>query len=246
MNPNSLKALGERLEPGEAERLAAALAMGKPWSEVTKELRGPRRTDVGPLLDEVRNALGTDSSVMAAVLTGMAAAGRRDRERIDLVWSGPTPPGAEGRSTYALAADLIDAADHHVVAATYSVTASSPYVKALKRAVARGVDVTVLVDPEHQDGGVAALVSSVSGARFLRLPPNVPGTWSAMHAKFVVVDDQVAFVTSANFSDAAADRNLELGVVVDHPAVARALTQHVDALLRSSHLLDMTIRGLGP
>jgi phosphatidylserine/phosphatidylglycerophosphate/cardiolipin synthase-like enzyme len=155
------------------------------------------------------------------------------------------PPGAEGRSTYALAADLIDEADRRVVAATYSVSTSSPYVKALKRAVARDVDVTVLVDPEHQEGGVTALISALPGVRFLRMPPNTSGVWAAMHAKFVVVDDQVAFVTSANFSTAAADRNLELGVIVDQPPVARALAKHVEELGAARLLIDVLDSG-GP
>ncbi len=38
-----------------------------------------------------------------------------------------------------------------------------------------------------------------------------------MHAKFVVVDDRVAFISSANFSDAAVDRNLETGVLLVDP-----------------------------
>jgi phosphatidylserine/phosphatidylglycerophosphate/cardiolipin synthase-like enzyme len=190
-------------------------------------------------LDASRDALDGDSYRLAPILRGLSAAGRRDRGKVDLVWSGPTPPGAEGRSTYALAADLIDEADHRVIAATYSVSTSSPYVKALKRAVARDVDVTVLVDPEHQVGGVTALISALPGVRFLRMPTNTKGVWAAMHAKFVVVDDQVAFVTSANFSDAAADRNLELGVIVDQQPVARALTKHVEDLKTARLLVNI-------
>lgn len=240
MTSRPLAALGEQLEPGEADRLAAALAMGRPWPDALKELREERRRLLRPLLEKSLKSLGGAAPLFAAVLSGLAAAGRRDRGQVDLVWSGPSPDNAAGRSTYALAADVIDEADHHVVAATYSVSSSSPYVTALRRATARDVDVTVLVDPEHQDGGVAALMAAVPGGRFLRLPPNAPGQWSAMHAKFVVVDDTVAFVTSANFSDAAADRNLELGVLIEQPAVARSITLHVNSLVQQGMLIEAT------
>jgi phosphatidylserine/phosphatidylglycerophosphate/cardiolipin synthase-like enzyme len=32
-----------------------------------------------------------------------------------------------------------------------------------------------------------------------------------LHAKAVVVDDEAVFITSANFTEAALDRNIELG-----------------------------------
>jgi phosphatidylserine/phosphatidylglycerophosphate/cardiolipin synthase-like enzyme len=46
----------------------------------------------------------------------------------------------------------------------------------------------------------------------------VPGPpYSSLHAKCVVVDGAKAFVTSANFTQRAQERNIEVGVIVDDP-----------------------------
>ncbi len=42
-----------------------------------------------------------------------------------------------------------------------------------------------------------------------------------MHAKCVVVDEKVALITSANFTERAQRDNVELGVLVRDPAFAR-------------------------
>jgi phosphatidylserine/phosphatidylglycerophosphate/cardiolipin synthase-like enzyme len=42
-----------------------------------------------------------------------------------------------------------------------------------------------------------------------------------MHAKCVVVDESIAFVTSANFTTAAQHKNVELGVLVRDAVFAR-------------------------
>jgi phosphatidylserine/phosphatidylglycerophosphate/cardiolipin synthase-like enzyme len=52
----------------------------------------------------------------------------------------------------------------------------------------------------------------------------------SLHAKCVVVDDRWAFVTSANFTEAAQERNIETGVVLDHPRIAHALVTRFEAL----------------
>jgi len=47
-----------------------------------------------------------------------------------------------------------------------------------------------------------------------------------LHAKGVVTDDQVVFVTSANLTEAAFDRNFELGLLVRDRALALSVSSH--------------------
>lgn len=60
-----------------------------------------------------------------------------------------------------------------------------------------------------------------------------PRERAILHAKCVVVDDARAFVSSANFTQAGQDRNIEAGVVVDDAGLARQLTAQFDALVHA-------------
>jgi phosphatidylserine/phosphatidylglycerophosphate/cardiolipin synthase-like enzyme len=46
------------------------------------------------------------------------------------------------------------------------------------------------------------------------------GPGGVLHAKAVVADDEAVFVTSANLTEAALDRNIELGVLIRDRAFA--------------------------
>ena len=66
------------------------------------------------------------------------------------------------------------------------------------------------------------------------LDPSGPS--GVLHAKAVVVDDGAVFITSANLTAAALDRNIELGVLIRHPALARSVAGHFQGLI-DGHLL---------
>lgn len=54
---------------------------------------------------------------------------------------------------------------------------------------------------------------------------------ACLHAKCVVVAGQHVYVSSANFTEAAQERNIEVGLLVRSPRLAEQLTTHFDALL---------------
>lgn len=47
-----------------------------------------------------------------------------------------------------------------------------------------------------------------------------------LHAKAIAADDEVVFVTSANLTEAAFDRNIEVGLLVRDRAMAATLSSH--------------------
>ena len=60
-----------------------------------------------------------------------------------------------------------------------------------------------------------------------------------LHAKAVVADDEAVFVTSANFTEAALDRNFELGLLVRDRALAASVVQHFRGLIERGHLMPL-------
>ena len=65
------------------------------------------------------------------------------------------------------------------------------------------------------------------------------GSGGVLHAKAVVADAESVFVTSANLTDAALDRNIELGVLVRDRALAASVTSHFEGLIVAGLLLAL-------
>ncbi len=57
-----------------------------------------------------------------------------------------------------------------------------------------------------------------------------------LHAKAVVVDDEAVFMTSANLTEAALDRNIEIGLLVRDRTLAATMTRHFTTLIERSLL----------
>jgi phosphatidylserine/phosphatidylglycerophosphate/cardiolipin synthase-like enzyme len=53
---------------------------------------------------------------------------------------------------------------------------------------------------------------------------------ASLHAKFIVIDKEQAFVSSANFTEAAQTKNIEVGVLLRSPPFACRLAGHFQAL----------------
>lgn len=69
------------------------------------------------------------------------------------------------------------------------------------------------------------------------------GARASLHAKCVVVDDTRALVTSANFTEAAQERNLEAGTLVHDATFARSLRSQFESLV--THGVLQRVPGLG-
>ena len=57
------------------------------------------------------------------------------------------------------------------------------------------------------------------------------GPSGVLHAKAVVADDELVLVTSANLTEAALDRNIELGLLVRDRALAATVSRHFGVLI---------------
>ncbi|WP_254509744.1 DISARM system phospholipase D-like protein DrmC [Anatilimnocola floriformis] len=64
---------------------------------------------------------------------------------------------------------------------------------------------------------------------------------SSFHAKAVVVDHKQLFVTSANFTEAAQERNIEIGVCLHSSPLAQKLEAFLDGLVASQKLTPLTL-----
>jgi phosphatidylserine/phosphatidylglycerophosphate/cardiolipin synthase-like enzyme len=63
-----------------------------------------------------------------------------------------------------------------------------------------------------------------------------PDKRTALHAKCVVVDGQTVFVSSANFTEAAHERNIEIGILLRSKLLAERIVRYFDVLVSEGFL----------
>lgn len=160
---------------------------------------------------------------------------------IELVWTGPKTGLIPTRRTEQVILEVIDSAKDDVFLVTYVFYKASSIVDALNTAVGRGVGVNVLLESSIEHGGavkgdsVKTLAEAVPGARIYIWNPAAKKSdgdalSASVHAKCAVADMKMAFITSANLTSAALERNMELGILIRGGNVPSRLRAHLEAL----------------
>ena len=60
---------------------------------------------------------------------------------------------------------------------------------------------------------------------------DIGGPGGVLHAKAIVADNEAVFVTSANLTEAALDRNIEVGILFRDRTLALSLSNHFQGLI---------------
>jgi hypothetical protein len=252
-----------RLSETDLRQLSGALRAGRlsvPFSAV-----GLRRYLVAELIDVVvaesqrlhqAGLTGPQLALLLAALADDRAARPPGHDGLDLVTSGPEAPGVAIRDTAVVVRELFSTARRSVLAVGYAVHQGRQVFRALAERMEQrpDLDVRLCLDVQRtwQDVTPTVLLLRRFTERFTtqewpgkRLPAVYYDPRSlafdtakraSLHAKCVVVDRRVAFVSSANFTEAAQARNIEVGLLVRVPAIAEALTRHFEALIEAGVL----------
>ena len=236
------------------ERLAMALESGSlsfPCSVTSlRSVLGIREggEDVVAALLELQR-LGVPKPAIAAWIHSIEAASSRI-PRPDLVWTGPGVPGLHARDTRRVYEELLGSAQHSVWASTYVFFDGPKAFEVLARRMDARPELraTLLLNIQRKKGDTTAAEQLVRkfadqfwktdwpGSARPRiyydpraLEPDGPG--GVLHAKAIVTDDDVVLVTSANLTEAAFDRNIEVGLLVRDRALALSVSSHFRGLI---------------
>lgn len=176
---------------------------------------------------------------------------RSAQAAIDLVASGPEAAGIANRDTAVVVRELFARAERSVLIVGYAVHQGLRVFEALASRMEEKLDLEVemFLDIPRPNGDVspAAVLVSRFAQRFrgsqwpqgYRLPrvyydprsvDSANPIRSSLHAKCIVVDDRQVFVSSANFTEAGQQRNIEVGLIVNSVWLADRLTQHFKRL----------------
>ena len=176
----------------------------------------------------------------------------------DFVWSGPEVPGLHARDTRRVYDEVIGAASRSIWASTYAFFDGERAFRVLAEKMDALPDlyVTLLLNIHRGRGVTTAadhLVRSFADSFWKREWPGAArptvfydprsvepdGPKGVLHAKAVVADEEVVFITSANFTEAALDRNIETGLVSRDRHLALTAVRHFRALIDRKLLLPL-------
>ena len=185
-----------------------------------------------------------------------------DRQRqspgpvLDLVTTGPETTAVCSRDTAVVVRDLFQSATKCVLLAGFAVHQGRSVFQTLAERMNQLPDLRVrfFLDVRREHGDTtpdAVLVSQFAHDFWSRQWPEsarrpdvhyFPAALhlgykrAYLHAKCVVIDEERVFVTSANFTEAAQERNIEVGVVFRDQSVALQLSHHFESLASSGSL----------
>ena len=187
------------------------------------------------------------------------------RNAIDLVWTGDEILGASGRDTRVVVQELFRAANRSVLISTYTIDKGENAValfgelatKMDRRDAHLQVRMFLNIKREFKDTTPTATLAREYAHQFStkiwpgkRLPEvfydprslEIGGrTRACLHAKCVVIDEEYLLVTSANFTEAAHERNIEAGVMLRDKSAAKALSSQFETLAARQVLQPLTI-----
>jgi hypothetical protein len=169
---------------------------------------------------------------------------------VDLVWTGPETLGVCNRDTGVVVRELFDTAEAEVVLAGFAVYQGQEVFKQLARQMDErpGLRVRFFLDVQRPPGDTSPpeelLRRFAHRFRAKEWPgERLPTVYydprsldpeavkrSSLHAKCVAVDRRVALVTSANFTEAAQTRNIEVGALIRADWFATRLAEHFETL----------------
>ncbi len=185
----------------------------------------------------LRASTGASWAEVAAALMAIDQLTSSAAPTINIVWTGPASGSFAARRIDQLLYDLLAEAQRRVLLVTFAAHRIPRLVTELKAAHARGVKVTLLLETEDDSDGQLSFDAAkafgelpIDEIEVLQWPRafrenNSAGRPGKLHAKCAVVDDTV-LVGSANLTDDAFNRNMEMGLTTVDPCLADKVVAH--------------------
>lgn len=184
-----------------------------------------------------------------------AAIDQRPRleQMVDLVATGPHEPAGTPRATSVVVGDLFREAKKSVLVSGYAVRQGQKVFRDLadRMAECRTLHVRLYLDVQRTNGDTSMpeeILRRFSGRfRSTQWPLARPlpelyfdprsvaldrSKAGSLHAKCVVVDSQRVFISSANFTEAAQERNIEIGLLLDSPILANRVAEFFERMVQ--------------
>ena len=234
------------------------------WRELTAEMARESESDVcasaltlltGRLAPDAawvltkawRESDGLTCRDVAVAMTTVDCLAPAGAPLTEIVWSGPPNGRFPVRRIDQMLYDMIAHGKRRVLLITFAAHRVAHLSQHLKNAITRGVELTLIFESEAESEGQLARDALTA---FHDLPlgtvrvfcwplsqreRNQAGRPGKLHVKCAVVDE-VALIGSANLTDDAFNRNMELGVLIRDEQTVSAIAAHFGELINGGLL----------
>lgn len=231
VSPEKVQAISSLIRRTEANKALPALShlVGTPTaSAVIKQLVDAWKT----------------TSVSADELASMLLAARHvvskteHEQSTELVWTGPTTPFVSARRTEQALLQVINASNLTLFVTSFVAYDVFSIVDALNDAGRRGVQISILLESSQAYGG-SVTIDAIGKMKTL-VPSAQLYAWNnkehlyaegKVHAKVAVSDGVICFITSANLTGYAMEKNIEAGILIKGGDIPLKLDQHLYSLI---------------
>jgi phosphatidylserine/phosphatidylglycerophosphate/cardiolipin synthase-like enzyme len=176
---------------------------------------------------------------VAGMLAGASAAYQsvRAEQDIELVWTGPSSKLIATRKTEQALLEVIKSAGKRLFVTSFVAYDVASVMNAMVMAIDRGVAISMLLEASKKDGGGVS-IDAIAKMKSV-MPTAKIFSWAekgdnflggSVHAKVAVADERICFVSSANLTGYAMERNMEAGVLIRGGSTPRSLQRHLEAL----------------
>ncbi|TLM79160.1 DISARM system phospholipase D-like protein DrmC [Microbulbifer harenosus] len=177
---------------------------------------------------------------LAAMLRGASCAYLKAKQDVtaELIWSGPRTPIVSTRQTEQALLEVIDSAEDSLFIVSFVIYKVPLIFRAIEAAINRKVSVSMLLESSDQHGGSISV--DAIGKIKADLPDVTLYCWNEkkddfvdarVHAKAAVADRKKCFVSSANLTGHAMDKNMEAGVMITGGSVPTTLQDQLTAMI---------------
>ncbi len=183
-----------------------------------------------------------------APMLEVAFAARRIAPTTELVWTGPMTTVVPVRRTEQVICELIRCAEQQLTIASFGVFKIPRLVNEMELALQKGVRLRMVLGERDsasrslierhllQLGNVVASRALILQWPIERRPRDDQGRSGLMHMKVAIADSRVAFLTSANLTEAALEWNMELGILVRGGKTPVEIDGLIDSLVEQGEL----------
>jgi cardiolipin synthase A/B len=233
--------LARELPTSKINSIANGLLNNKTDNSLLESVGSPQsKAELKSLLDSIK-ATGSKKELVAYILQSASYTISKinEKQSVELVLTGPETAFVNSRKTEQVLLDLIAKAKNELFLVSFVAKGWDALLNSIIAAADRGVIISILMETSKEHGGtldedpISMLDKNrnpkVNLYRWTNKPSNFQG--GKIHAKIAVADKKSAFISSANFTGHAMEKNFEAGVLLTGGNVPRDVHEHLLALV---------------